>query len=117
MPRTAASSGTLLMPPWVWVERLAAQHAKRVMARSSPAVSSAGLRPAFRCGSSWLIALPPKIAGLRPAFRQGSSWLIALPPKISPAPVVSTTRMPAGLSTAALAPALAVKQPLGPSVA
>src|SRR5699024_4277991 len=96
MPRTAASSGTLLMPPWVWVERLAAQHAKRVMARSSPAVSSAGVRP---------------------AFRQGSSWLIALPPKISPAPVVSTTRMPAGLSTAALAPALAVKQPLGPSVA
>ena len=74
-PSTAAGSGTLVMPPCTCVERLAAVQAKRTICRSSSSVRSAG-------------ALPRRM-----------NWLIALPPKISPAPVVSTTRMPEGLCT------------------
>ena len=58
MARTSASGTTLLMPPCVWVERLAAQQANRVMARISSTVSSSG---ALCRRSSWLIALPPKM--------------------------------------------------------
>ena len=39
-------------------------------------------------------------AGALPVLR---NWLMALPPKMSPAPVVSTTWMPAGLATSAAA--------------
>ena len=45
---TDAASGTLSMPPWVWVDRLAAQQAKRVMARISSTVRSAGALPVLR---------------------------------------------------------------------
>ena len=42
MVSTSFSSTTLVMPPWVWVDRLAAQQAKRVTARISSTVRSRG---------------------------------------------------------------------------
>ena len=72
---TAFISGTLVMPPCFKVDRLAAAQAKRTMSLSSSPVKREG------------------------AFSYERKRLMALPPKISPAPVVSTARMPEGLET------------------
>ena len=81
------------MPPCFCVERDAAVQAKRVMAASSSTVTSFGALFSFK------------------------KRLMALPPKMSPAPVVSTTRMPEGEATVVAPLWFATWQPLGPSVA
>ena len=64
---TSEYSGTLVMPPCFWVDRLAAVQAKRTICVNSSSERSEG------------------------DFLYCRNWLMALPPKISPAPVVSTT--------------------------
>ena len=66
-PITCYIGTTLEMPPCFWVDRLAAQQAKRTISVISATFNSSGRLPSAR------------------------KRLMALPPKMSPAPVVSTT--------------------------